>query len=133
MRLAALFVFTTGCGVTLVNARINPEPRTMIGRDPATVEVYTGGPPPRSRVDVSVTWADLVGPSHEFPNPFGDMLRLLRKDAGAHGCDALIVQYISAQAMVATCAMYIDSAPSPMTARPPVAPAAAPPPLVPHE
>jgi hypothetical protein len=102
----------------------------MTGRDPATVEVYTGGPPARPRVDVSMTWADLGGPSTD---PFGDMLGELRKLAGTLGCDALIVQRATAKAMVATCAMYTDGAASPMSARPPAAPAAAPAPVVPHE
>jgi len=129
MRLAAFFVLAAGCGVTLSTTAINPAPRATTGRDPATVEVYTAGPPPRPRVDVSMTWADLGGPSLD---PFGDMLGELRKQAGALGCDALIVQRTTAQAMVATCAMYTDGAPRSMVARPPAAPAAAPP-LVPRE
>jgi hypothetical protein len=130
MRFAALVVLVAGCGVTLSTTTINPAPRATTGRDPATVEVYTAGPPSRPRVDVSMTWADLGGPSAD---PFGDMLGELRKQAGTLGCDALIVQRTTAQTMVATCAMYTDGAPSPMAARPPAAPAAVPPPLVPRE
>jgi hypothetical protein len=130
MRLVAFFVLATGCGVTLSTTTINPAPRATTGRDPATVEVYTAGPPARPRVDVSMTWAELGAPSTD---PFGDMLGELRKQAGALGCDALIVQRNSAQTMVATCAMYTDGAPSPMAAQHPAAPAAAPPPPAPHE
>jgi hypothetical protein len=128
MRLAGFLVLATGCGVTLNSTAINPAPRATTGRDPATVEVYTAGPPPRPRVDVSMTWADLNGPSTD---PFGDMLGELRKQAAANGCDALIVQRTSARAMVATCAMYTDGAPNPTAARPPTAPGASPP--APHE
>ena len=124
MRFAALLVLATGCGVTLNTTTINPTPHPTTARDPATVEVYTAGPPPRPRVDVSMTWADLGGPSTD---PFGDMLGEMRKQAGALGCDALIVQRTSAREMVATCAVYTDGARSPMTAPPPTAPAAAPP------
>jgi hypothetical protein len=128
MRLAAVLVLATGCGVSLSTTAINPAPRAAIARDPATVEVYTAGPPARPRVDVSMTWADLGGPTTD---PFGDMLRELRKQAGALGCDALIVQRTSGREMVATCAMYTDGAPSPTAAPPPAAPAASPPPA-PH-
>jgi hypothetical protein len=131
MRLAAIFLLaSSGCGVMLSTTTINPAPRATTARDPASVEVYTAGPPARQRVDVSMTWAQLGGPS---TNPFGDMLGELRKQAGALGCDALIVQRNSAETMVATCAMYTDGAPSPPTAAPPpAAPAAAPPALAPH-
>ena len=133
MRLAAfvvLVVLAAGCGVTLSTTIINPAPRATTERDPATVEVYTAGPPARPRVDVSMTWAELGGPSAD---PFGDMLGDLRKQAGRLGCDALIVQRTTARAMVATCAMYTDGAPSPISALPPAAPPAVPPPLVPRE
>ena len=125
MRLAAFFVLATGCGVSLTTTQVNPAPRAMTPRDPATVEVYTAGPPPRPRLDVSMTWAAVTSPTLD---PFGDMLGELRKQAGALGCDALIVQRTSLQAMAATCAMYTDGVPSPTTTRPPPAPAAAPPP-----
>ena len=131
MRLAAFFVLATGCGVALSTTTINPAPHATTGRDPATVEVYTAGPPARPRVDVSMTWANLDGPNTD---PFGGMLGELRKQAGTLGCDALIVQRNSGRTMVATCAMYTDGAPSPMAAPPPAAPAAAAPPtLAPHD
>jgi hypothetical protein len=130
MRLAVLAVLATGCGIALNTTAINPAPRATTARDPATVEVYTGGPPPRPRVDVSITWAQLGSPSTD---PFREMLGELRRQAGALGCDALIVQRISVQTMVATCAMYTDGAQSPTAARPSAGPVAAPPPLVPHE
>ncbi len=130
MRLAAFFVLATGCGVTLSTTTINPAPRAATARDPATVEVYTAGPPPRPRVDVSMTWADV---NQQSSDPFGEMLGELRKQAGALGCDALIIQRSAAFSMLATCAMYTDGASSPKIAPPPAAPTAAPPPLAPHE
>lgn len=123
MRLAAFSVLAAGCGVTLSTTTINSAPRAMTGRDPATVEVYTAGPPARPRVDVSMTWADLGGLSTD---PFGDMLGELRRQAGALGCDALIVQRTTAHAMVATCAMYTDGVRNSMASPPPAPPAAAP-------
>jgi hypothetical protein len=130
MRLAAFVVLATGCGVTLNTTTVNSAPHVMTGRDPATVEVYTAGPPARPRVDVSMTWADVGGPSMD---PVGDLLGELRKQAGALGCDALIVQRTTAQAMVATCAVYTDGTPSPTAPPPPAPPAAAPPPLAPRQ
>jgi hypothetical protein len=129
MRLAAFAVFATGCGITLTTTTINPAPRATTARDPATVEVYTAGPPPRPRVDVSITWAQLGSPSTD---PFRDMIGELRKQAGALGCDALIIQRTSVQTMVATCAIYTDGAPSPVAAQPSAGSTAAPPPLAPH-
>src|SRR5439155_6122802 len=115
LRLAVLLLLATGCSTTLTNT-INPAPRATIGRDPASVEVYTAGPPVRPRVDVSLTWAELnSGPRAD---PFGTILDELRKQAGALGCDALIVQPTSASTIVATCAMYTDGAQSPITAPP---------------
>lgn len=77
------------------------------------------GPPPRPRVDVSMTWASAEASS----DALSDMLGELRKQAGALGCDALIVQRTAARSMVATCAMYTDGASNPV-APPPAAPAA---------
>nr|HEX4317422.1 hypothetical protein [Kofleriaceae bacterium] len=111
-----------GCGVSVYTSTINSPPHPLAPRDPSTVEVYTGGPPPRARVDITMFTAALNG-AHS--DPFGDELASLRQQAAQMGCDALLVQRTSGRDMVATCTIYVDGGPMPR-AQP--QPQAAPPP-----
>jgi hypothetical protein len=119
MKLLPALVMLAGCGVAVYTSAINPPPRPLAPRDPRTVEVYTGGPPPRPRIDLALFTADLQGGTGAFSDPFTTELDSLRQQAGQMGCDALLVQRTSTRTMVATCTVWMDSAP---TAPPPAAP-----------
>lgn len=122
MKSVYLAVVLAGCGVTSTFTPINTPPRALQPRDPGAVEIYTAGPPPRSRVDVGQFQAGIS--TVATADPFGDMLAALRKQAAAMGCDALFVQRSSEKFMVATCGVYTDGMGSPPPAGP-LPPAAA--------
>ena len=96
--------FVVGCGVCTNTSPINPPPHPLAPRSPASVEVYTGGPPPRERLDIAMFTAELTG-AHS--DPFGDQLTTLRQQAAQMGCDALLVQRTGEHDMVATCTVWV--------------------------
>jgi hypothetical protein len=85
----ALMVLAMGCGTFVTDTRINPSPRPLRARAPATVEVYASSPPVRPHVDIAL----LEVQQTRGLNPQGTALMIenLRERAGALGCDALFL------------------------------------------
>jgi len=92
--LFALLV-VAGCGTSIHTTPINPAPRPMMSRDPATVELFTSGPPQRAHVDVAFFEAEETSSFSTDGTP--DMLRRLRERGAELGCDAIVVGGMSSR------------------------------------
>lgn len=67
----------------------------MAPRDPATVELFTSGPPHRPYVDVALLEAEEESSMSTDGTP--EMLTELRKRGAAMGCDAIVIGGISSR------------------------------------
>ena len=67
----------------------------MVSRDPASVELFTSGPPPRAHVDVAFFEAEETSSFSTDRTP--DMLRHLRERGADLGCDAVVVGGVSSR------------------------------------
>lgn len=92
--LFALLV-AAGCGTSIHTTPINPAPHPMVSRDPATVELFTSGPPRRAHVDVAFFEAEETSGLSVDGTP--EMLAQLRERGAALGCDAVVVGGVSSR------------------------------------
>lgn len=92
--LFALLV-AAGCGTSIQTTPINPAPHPMVSREPATVELFTSGPPQRAHVDVAFFEAEET--SGLSTDGTSDMLRQLRERGAQLGCDAIVVGGVSSR------------------------------------
>lgn len=126
MRLAlATFCLVAGCGTTISATQINPAPHAIRSRDPATVEVFTSGPPHDVRY-VDVAFFEAEQESAYSVDDTKDFIAQLRVRAASLGCDGLVIGGVTNAASVtvdsltpknkkgltATCIMYVDAAPT---------------------
>jgi hypothetical protein len=87
----ALVVATllSGCTATTVNySALNPSPRALSPRAPASIEVFASGPPARPHVDIGMITVEEGDMGESSPD---ELLALLRQNAARQGCDALVV------------------------------------------
>jgi hypothetical protein len=87
--LVILCGFVVGCGVTVNYHRLNAAPTDMDPREPEEVAVFTTREPPYPYVDVAmleVRQESLFSGASEKA-----VFRALRKAAGRHGCDGIIL------------------------------------------
>jgi hypothetical protein len=89
------WLIAAGCGTTIHTTPINPAPHAMVPRDPATVELFTSGPPQRAHVDVAFVEAEEE--SGLSTDDTSDMLRQLRERGAQLGCDAVVVGGMSSR------------------------------------
>ena len=92
--LLALLV-AVGCGTSIQTTPINPAPHPMVPRDPATVEMFTSGPPQRAHTDVAFIEAEETSGLSTDGTP--EMLRELRERGAQLGCDAVVVGGMSSR------------------------------------
>jgi hypothetical protein len=133
-----------GCGTFVDFTPINDPPHELQPRSTDSVEVFASGPPARQHVDVAIVEAEQTHSLNEQGT--GLMIRRMREQAAAIGCDAIVLGGVSdhqgaqpgsgwdlldpgATKRQATCVVYEDSEPvRPFTAtRPPVAEPSRPP------
>ena len=89
LTLTTALLFTAACGASVTRTDINPAPRPMAARPPATVEIFTSGAPLRPHVDVSLLE---VEESSSFSQAdTRDMIIALRERAGTMGCDGVVI------------------------------------------
>lgn len=67
----------------------------MVARDPAQVELFTSGAPPRPHVDVALIEAEEESSFSTHRTP--EMLRELRYKGAQLGCDAVVVGGMSSR------------------------------------
>lgn len=92
--LFALLV-AAGCGTSIHSTPLNPAPHPMVSRHPATVELFTSGPPQRAHVDVAFIEAEET--SSFSTDGTADMLRQLRERGAQLGCDAVVIGGMSSR------------------------------------
>jgi hypothetical protein len=127
-----------GCGTFVDFTPINDPPHALSPRTPGSVEVFSSGAPSRRHVDIAVVEVEQTHSLNEQGT--GLMIRRLREQAAAMGCDAIVLggatEHQGAQPgsgwdlldpgstkRQATCVVYDDEPPvrSFQTARRPVA------------
>ncbi|MEA2697875.1 MAG: hypothetical protein QOI66_2146 [Myxococcales bacterium] len=81
--------FLGGCGTYVGFTRINDPPYPLSPRAPRSVEVFSSGTPARPHVDVAVVEAEQTHSLNEQGT--GLMIRRLREQAAAIGCDAIVL------------------------------------------
>ncbi|CAN5822805.1 hypothetical protein BH11MYX2_BH11MYX2_26290 [soil metagenome] len=90
MRWLPLLIFATGCGTVINTTAINPTPHTLYTRPPASVALFTSGPPQgRSYVDVAFLEAEQE--SGYSVDRMPDFIADLSARAAAMGCDGLVI------------------------------------------
>lgn len=82
-------VLAAGCGTSIHTTPINPAPRPMAPRDPASVELFTSGAPQRAHVDVAFIEAEESSSFSTHGTP--EMLNELRQKGARLGCDAVVI------------------------------------------
>jgi len=154
----AAIALLAGCGTTIRTTTINPAPHAMQPRPPASVQIYSSGPPQLPYVDVAYLEAEQTTSLSVHDTP--EMLANLRKQAAAMGCDGVVLGGIthsadsvvsvaadvssSRKGITATCIMFLpptatamsrhaypQAAPPPAAPPPAAHPPAAPPPAAP--
>lgn len=85
----ALALSLAACGTSVKAIEINPAPRAMSPRPPATVELFTSGPPQRPYVDVALLEAEEESSFSSDKTP--EMLTALRERGAQMGCDAIVL------------------------------------------
>jgi hypothetical protein len=115
-----------GCGISTKSTMLREPPQTAVPRGPEAVEVFSGGRPPRSHVDVA-----LIESEQETAGSDGDTAEIIwsmREEAGKLGCDGIILGGVSSRidtltsffsdtthdrkALSGTCIVYTDEATS---------------------
>jgi hypothetical protein len=78
-----------GCGTYASFTEINSPPHEMSSRPPSRIQVFSSGPPSRPYVDVAVI---RVEQTHSLNEQSAElMIRRIREQAGAIGCDAVVL------------------------------------------
>lgn len=150
-KLSVVLFLLVGCGTSIRTTTINASPRPLAPRDPATVELFTSGAPPRPHVDVALFEAEESSSFSVEGTP--EMLGHLRTRGARLGCDAVVIGGMSSRdpgladteswlvknpksrkGIYATCIVYVDEPPAGYAAAapvvaPPAAPAPAQPPM----
>lgn len=86
--LAFALLLAAGCGTAVKTTVINSSPRAMHPRSPASVEVFTSGPPDR-RVDVALI--EVEEQSSLSTADTAELINALRERGAAMGCDAVVL------------------------------------------
>jgi len=96
-RFALLFAtLLSACATTSVDySPLNPPPRALSPRSPASVEVFSSSAPDRPHVDVGMITVEEGDFGERSPQ---ELLGLLRQNAAWQGCDALVVAPPSSKA-----------------------------------
>lgn len=117
-----MLIFAAGCGTSIRATTINPSPRPLHARAPASVELFTSGPPQgRSFVDVAYLEAEQESGYSVDDTP--EFLGQLRTRAAAMGCDGLVIGAptnavttgidlktpMNRKGIVATCIVFADA------------------------
>jgi hypothetical protein len=85
-----LAIFTlAACGTAITQTGINAPPHAMTSRSPASVEIFSSGPPTRPHVDVAVLEGQQQ--SEWSLDNQSDIIRQLRARAAEMGCDGLVI------------------------------------------
>jgi hypothetical protein len=84
-----------GCGTSIHTTPINPAPRPMAPRDPASVELFSSGAPQRVHVDVAFLEAEESSSFSTHRTP--EMLSKLREKGAQLGCDAVVIGGLSSR------------------------------------
>jgi hypothetical protein len=119
-QLIATVMLAAGCGTTLQETQINPAPHAMAARSPASVEVFSSGPPARPHIDVALLEARQT--SGFSGDDTGDFVAKLREQAAQRGCDGIVIGGVTNESvgegrnqdnrkgLTATCIVYTTSA-----------------------
>ena len=84
-----LAVGLLGCGTEVQWARTNTAPRPVARRPAREVHVFTSGVPDRPYTEIGMIQGRQES---SFSNDeLGDIIAEMRRSAGRHGCDALII------------------------------------------
>ncbi len=94
-KLSLALLLAVGCGTSIHTTTINPAPRPMAPRPPASVELFTSGAPPRAHVDVAFLEAEESSSFSTHRTP--DMLNKLREKGAQMGCDAIVIGGVSSR------------------------------------
>ena len=128
-------VLVVGCGTSIQATSINPSPRPLVARSPASVELFTSGAPARPHVDVALLEAEATSSLSTDRTP--EMLSELRERGAQMGCDAIVLGGVtsrqpspgeaetwlvdhpgSRRGLVATCIVYSDALATAAPAKP---------------
>jgi hypothetical protein len=93
--LLVALVLAAGCGTSIHTTTLNPAPRPMVPRHPASVELFTSGPPQRAHVDVALIEAEESSSFSTHRTP--EMLNKLREQGAQLGCDAVVLGGMSSR------------------------------------
>lgn len=88
-------VLLAGCGTSIHTTPINPAPRAMMPRDPASVELFSSGAPQRAHVDVAFFEAEEESSFSTHRTP--EMLNKLREKGAQLGCDGVVIGGLSSR------------------------------------
>jgi len=91
----ASLLLAVGCGTSIHSTAINPAPRPMAPRSPASVELFTSGAPQRPHVDVAFLEAEESSSFSTHRTP--EMLNKLREKGAQMGCDAVVIGGVSSR------------------------------------
>jgi hypothetical protein len=78
-----------GCGTSTRTTLVNPAPHAMHPRSPASVELFTSGPPARPHADIAIIEAE-ESSSFNLADT-SDMLAALRERGARMGCDGVVL------------------------------------------
>jgi len=95
-KLSLSLLLAVGCGTSIHATTINPAPHLMSPRPPASVELYTSGPPARAHVDVAFLEAEEESSFSVAGTP--EMLAKLHERGAQMGCDAVVIGGMSSRA-----------------------------------
>jgi hypothetical protein len=88
-------VLAAGCGTSIQTTPLNPAPRAMPPRHPASVELFSSGAPQRAHIDVALLEAE---ESSSFSiHRTQEMLNKLREEGAKLGCDAVVIGGVSSR------------------------------------
>jgi hypothetical protein len=101
------YVFLMGCLPEARFAPTNPRPHALTSRPPASIEIFSSGPPARPHTDVGLLFLEGAGavPGDGLGGNAAEWLALLREQASTQGCDAIVLQDFR----TATCIVYNDA------------------------
>lgn len=89
----ALLASLSGCAASIQATAINRSPVPMTARPVDSVEVFTSGPPSRPHTDILLLE---VKPGYDA-NTTPEEIALLRQQAAAMGCDAVVINGVQSQ------------------------------------
>lgn len=94
-KLPLALLLAVGCGTSIQTTPINPAPRPLAPRPPASVELFTSGAPPRAHVDVAFLEAEESSSFSTHRTP--EMLNKLRERGAQMGCDGIVIGGLSSR------------------------------------